>query len=118
MINIQVIFIGKYEMKKNLLLSEKHRSTPAISLSHLIKKQLCLPSKLHAHSTLPDILIHYLLLYNLSMIARYETEWWFELMKTTPNTDYPFIKTFLSITEKKGPHLALEFLSERQRRFS
>ena len=44
---------------------------------------------------LPELISHYLVLYNLSMIARYETEWWSELLKTTPNDDYPTIIQFL-----------------------
>ena len=40
---------------------------------------------------LPELISHYLILYNLSMIARYETEWWSELLKTTPNDDYPIL---------------------------
>ena len=48
--------------------------------------------------TFPEMLSHYLLLYNLSMIARYETEWWSELLKTMPNKDYPFIVQFLNLT--------------------
>lgn len=58
----------------------------------------------------PELLVHYLLLYNLSMIARYETEWWSELTKTMPNRDYPFIYTFLEITLQKGPYLIYEYL--------
>jgi YaaC-like Protein len=58
----------------------------------------------------PELLIHYLLLYNLSMIARYETEWWSELTKMMPNQDYPFIEAFLDITMKKGPFLIYQFL--------
>jgi len=58
----------------------------------------------------PELLIHYLLLYNLSMIARYETEWWSELTKMMPNRDYPFIDTFLGITMKKGPFLIYQYL--------
>lgn len=60
--------------------------------------------------TYNEILIHYLLLYNLSMIARYETEWWSELIKTMPNKDYPFIYSFLEITCKKGPFLIFDYL--------
>ena len=55
-------------------------------------------------------MVHYLLLYNLSMIARYETEWWSELTKMMPNKDYPFIKTFLDITLQKSPFLIYEYL--------
>jgi hypothetical protein len=58
----------------------------------------------------PELLIHYLLLYNLSMIARYETEWWSELTKMMPNHDYPFISSFLNITLKKGPLLIFQYL--------
>jgi hypothetical protein len=58
----------------------------------------------------PEILIHYLLLYNLSMIARYETEWWSELVKMMPNKDYPFICNFLSIALNKGPFLVYQYL--------
>lgn len=58
----------------------------------------------------PEIMIHYLLLYNLSMIARYETEWWSELVKMMPNKDYPFICNFLSIALNKGPFLVYQYL--------
>ncbi|MGD6879976.1 YaaC family protein [Bacillus infantis] len=58
----------------------------------------------------PELLLHYLLLYNLSMIARYETEWWSELMKMMPNKDYPFIHSFLEITLLKGPYLVYQYL--------
>ena len=64
---------------------------------------------------LPEILIHYLLLYNLSMIARYETEWWSELIKMMPNNDYPFVQSFLNVTQKKGPFLIFEFLTNEGR---
>lgn len=58
----------------------------------------------------PELLSHYLLLYNLSMIARYETEWWSELTKMMPNKDYPFIESFLNITQEKGPYLIYQYL--------
>ncbi|WP_445493230.1 YaaC family protein [Niallia sp. 03133] len=60
----------------------------------------------------PEILSHYLVLYNLSMISRYEIEWWSELLKTTPNQDYPFIENFLSISIQKGPYLIYKFLEK------
>lgn len=62
----------------------------------------------------PELLIHYLLLYNLSMIARYETEWWSELIKMMPNKDYPFIQTFLQITAAKGPYLIYQYLADKK----
>lgn len=60
-----------------------------------------------------EILVHYLLLYNLSMIARYETEWWSELVKTMPNKDYPLIETFLQISLEKGPFLVYQNLMSK-----
>jgi hypothetical protein len=69
-----------------------------------------LPLKKENLFLFPELMVHYLLLYNLSMIARYETEWWSELTKMMPNRDYPFIKTFLDITLKKGPFLIYEYL--------
>lgn len=55
--------------------------------------------------TIPEILIHYLLLYNLSMISRYETEWWGELLTIKSDTDFPYIKHFLSTAAEKIPFL-------------
>ena len=69
-----------------------------------------LPLKKENLFVFPELMVHYLLLYNLSMIARYETEWWSELTKMMPNRDYPFIKTFLEITLHKGPFLIYEYL--------
>lgn len=63
---------------------------------------------------LPELISHYLVLYNLSMIARYETEWWTELFKTTPNDDYPTIIQFLKVTQYKTPFLVYNWLINRR----
>ncbi|MFD1416241.1 YaaC family protein [Oceanobacillus jeddahense] len=52
-----------------------------------------------------EILVHYLLLFHLSMICRYETEWWGELMQMKTDKEYPLIKHFLRITNEKTPLL-------------
>ncbi|MBE3570153.1 MAG: YaaC family protein [Bacillales bacterium] len=62
------------------------------------------------NSFLPELMVHYALLYNLSMIARYETEWWLELIKTNPNEDYPFITQFLSVSSHKVPIFIAHYL--------
>lgn len=67
---------------------------------------------------LPELISHYLILYNLSMIARYETEWWSELLKTTPNDDYPAIIYFLKIAQYKTPFLVCNWLMNRKSRTS
>ncbi|GGI18519.1 YaaC family protein [Gottfriedia solisilvae] len=60
---------------------------------------------------LPEILYHYLLLYNLSMICRYETDWWCELLQTFSTDDYPLINQFLTSTEQKIPFLIHRLLT-------
>ncbi|WP_419882589.1 YaaC family protein [Peribacillus sp. B-H-3] len=62
----------------------------------------------------PELMIHYLVLYNLSMISRYETEWWSELLKTAPNDDYPYISEFLNISQDKTPFLVFEWLMKER----
>ncbi|WP_053368639.1 YaaC family protein [Bacillus sp. FJAT-27245] len=69
------------------------------------KKRFVMPLKKSHRSQFPELMAHYLLLYNLSMIARYETEWWGEAVKMMPNRDYPFIQSFLKITQEKSPFL-------------
>lgn len=55
-------------------------------------------------------MVHYLLLYNLSMVSRYEAEWWGDLLVTKPEIDYPLITQFLKITAQKVPLLLGETL--------
>lgn len=52
-----------------------------------------------------EVMVHYVLLYNLSMLCRYETEWWGDLLGTKSDADYPFIVHFLAHTAKKMPLL-------------
>jgi hypothetical protein len=80
---------------------------------HLSKNRLALPSSRNEANLIPEILIHYAVLYNLSMIARYETEWWIELLKNRTNEDYPIIRAFLTVTTQKGPYLLLNLLKQK-----
>lgn len=59
---------------------------------------------------LPELLVHYLLLYNLSMISRYETDWWYDLLGSYGSEDYPFIYQFLTISAQKIPYYISNFL--------
>lgn len=59
---------------------------------------------------IPEMLVHLLLLYNLSMICRYETTWWSELFHYTAGDDLPFVTSFLHVTAEKGPLLISRFL--------
>jgi len=60
---------------------------------------------------LPELAIHYLILYNLSMISRYEAEWWGELFHTFDGTDLPFIIKYLEVAVLKIPHMITTFLN-------
>jgi hypothetical protein len=62
------------------------------------------------YDDLPEILVHFLLLYNLSMICRYETEWWNELFHHFGADELPFIESFLRLTAKKMPLLTERYL--------
>ncbi|RHW30932.1 hypothetical protein D1B31_22965 [Neobacillus notoginsengisoli] len=78
---------------------------PTFLKADFSQKRYAMPFKKSHRSQFPELMAHYLLLYNLSMIARYETEWWGEAVKLMPNRDYPFIQSFLKITQVKSPFL-------------
>src|SRR5699024_11478444 len=44
-----------------------------------------------------EVMAHYLLLYNLSMLSRYENEWWGDLLMKIYEIDFQFISHFLDI---------------------
>ncbi len=62
---------------------------------------------------LPTLMVYYLVLYNLSMICRYETEWWGERLHTLDCDEMPFIKNFLDLVEKDSQHVVLTKLLQR-----
>ncbi|PFA63758.1 hypothetical protein CN378_16915 [Bacillus sp. AFS015802] len=80
---------------------------------HLHNDTLALPGIRNDVTSIPEVLIHYAILYNLSMIARYETEWWVELLKNRTNEDYPIITTFINVTTEKAPYLLLKILKDK-----
>ncbi len=82
-------------------------------LYHLYEDTYYLPKERELLSFFPEIMTHYLLLYNLSMISRYETEWWSELLHSYSSNDYPFIRQFLAISADKVPFLLYLFLKEK-----
>lgn len=81
---------------------------------HYFDRKLYLPRDREGFKPFPEIMTHYLLLYNLSMICRYETEWWSELLHHYSSTDYPFIKEFLSITKYKVPDYLFSYLVNKK----
>lgn len=87
-----------------------HLEKPIIPFDHQhpftyhIDKETFFISKYRSHFIpFHELLVHYLILYNLSMICRYETEWWGELIHSFSSEDFTFIESFLHITSKKVP---------------
>ncbi|MFU0791172.1 YaaC family protein [Cerasibacillus sp. JNUCC 74] len=72
---------------------------------HQQTKELYFPLDRENFLPIHEVMIHYLLLYNLSMLCRYETEWWGDLFVNKPDIDFPFILHFLQITAHKIPSL-------------
>ncbi|KSU75790.1 YaaC-like Protein [Fictibacillus enclensis] len=62
---------------------------------------------------LNECMIHYAVLYNLSMLCRYETEWWSDIFHSYTTNDLPFIKEFLAVTQYKVPYLLGEYLRRK-----
>jgi hypothetical protein len=77
---------------------------------HLEEENFYLPTSRELLLNIPELLVHYLLLYNLSMISRYETEWWYELLLGASSNDYPFILRYMEIAKRKIPYFILNFL--------
>ncbi|KKI90943.1 hypothetical protein WQ54_16610 [Bacillus sp. SA1-12] len=77
---------------------------------HLEEDCFYIPNSRELLLNLPELLVHYLLLYNLSMISRYETEWWYELLLGASSDDYPFILRYIEIAKRKIPYFILDFL--------
>ncbi|MBU9721500.1 MULTISPECIES: YaaC family protein [Bacillaceae] len=75
-----------------------------------ISQEIYLPNHLPLYWKLPEIMAHYLLLYNLSMICRYEIDWWGELLYSFTNNDLSFIKSFIQCTSTKVPNLIQSLL--------
>lgn len=71
--------------------------------------QLYLPTLKDDFETVPEVLIHYLLLYNLSMISRYETDWWYDLLFNHTSYDYIFIYRFIHVSLLKIPFIFFQF---------
>ncbi|WP_010285604.1 YaaC family protein [Bacillus timonensis] len=112
--------IGDTEDKEQELISLKiNKAKFLLPLSsspllyHLYENTYYLPKERELLTFFPEIMTHYLLLYNLSMISRYETEWWSELLHSYSSNDYPFIRQFLAISADKVPFLLYLFLKEK-----
>ncbi|RKQ32986.1 YaaC family protein [Oceanobacillus halophilus] len=72
---------------------------------HMKDRTIYFPYQRNHFLPISEVMIHYLLLYNLSMLCRYEAEWWGDLLSSKSDLDYPFIRKFLNITAEKIPQI-------------
>lgn len=80
---------------------------------HQEKQEIYFPVDRTYFVSVPEVLVHYLLLYNLSMISRYETEYWGELFATKYGVDYSIIVHYLTIAVDKIEILLGEWLQKK-----
>ncbi len=66
----------------------------------------------HRPVPLPEILIHYMLLFSLSMLSRYEPPIWGEIALGFGSEEVVLIRQFLQLTLQKFPQLILQLLCE------
>lgn len=59
---------------------------------------------------LPEIMIDYLLMYNLGMLCRYDTDLWGEIIFSFASEDMYIINEFVNITLRRFPNLILNAL--------
>ncbi|UCZ53264.1 YaaC family protein [Bacillus shivajii] len=84
---------------------QKTKQIESSPLAYAMEGNYYLPVLPTLYRNMPELLIHYLILYNLSMICRYETEWWGELLYSFSSNDLPFIDSFLEVGSIKIPFL-------------
>ncbi len=90
------------DVQLNFLPPKRNRS---LIFRHGIDEHIYAPVDRSLIIHLPELLIHYALLYQLSMICRYEAEWWGELIYSFSANDLPIISDYLNVTQKKCPWL-------------
>lgn len=80
---------------------------------HSMDNSIYFPLNREISLPISEVMVHYLLLYNLSMLCRYESEWWGDLLSAKSDADYPFIVHFLKNTADKIPLLLGKELTKR-----
>ncbi len=62
---------------------------------------------------LPEMMIDYMLMYNLGMLCRYDTELWGEIIFSFASEDMYIINEFVNLTLRKFPNLILNALFDQ-----
>ena len=97
-----------YHEKNKLYVKHQFQSKDIQPPFRIESGMLYYPSYASSSILLPNLLVYYAILYNLSMLSRYETEWWTELMILKQSIDYPIIQQFLI----KAPELIIQEIAD------
>jgi hypothetical protein len=65
----------------------------------------------------PEISVHYMIMFVLGMLCRYETERWGEMILTFASHDTFLINEFLNVSMRKFPNLILDQLCQERNIF-
>jgi hypothetical protein len=66
---------------------------------------------------IPEISVHYMVMFVLGMLCRYETERWGEMILTFASHDTFLINEFLNVSMRKFPNLILDELCQERNIF-
>ncbi|SFS37570.1 YaaC family protein [Marininema halotolerans] len=72
------------------------------------------PNRGDSLGVMPEMFVHYLLLFSLSMLCRYEVPLWGEIVDGTAAKEAVLIEEFLQVTRRKFPNLILNTLFEEK----
>ncbi len=67
--------------------------------------------------TIPEVVIHYMIMYVLGMLCRYETERWGEIVFSFMSEDMYMIQEFLTLSARKFPNLVYDLLLQERHIF-
>lgn len=109
----EIVHVETDHSSINIKLVKNVENNPGPFFVHGKNKTIYFPLRREQYLPIAEVMVHYLLLYNLSMLCRYETEWWGDLFAAKTDQEYSFIVHFLSITAEKVPGLLGSELLER-----
>lgn len=77
---------------------------------HDVKGRYYFLSNAEERLLIPELLTHYMLMYNLGMLCRYETELWGEIIFSFSSGDMFMINELLNLSMRKFPNMILNLL--------
>ncbi|WP_083248511.1 YaaC family protein [Desulfuribacillus stibiiarsenatis] len=75
-----------------------------------VNRRIFFRSKIHKDINLPEISVHFILMFILGMLCRYESECWGEILLSSSTSDMFIINDYLNISMRRYPNLILNQL--------